>query len=93
MDVIKVKPWGKGQGDFVEINKEDFDEDKHTVYGESKQDSEAEKADEAAKLAASKVAEALKAKAEKAEAAKTKTNKTKPTKNPKPKRKAVKTEE
>lgn len=29
METIKVKPWGKGQGEFVIINKEDFDADKH----------------------------------------------------------------
>lgn len=26
---IKVKPWGEGQGDYVEINEEDFDEKLH----------------------------------------------------------------
>jgi len=26
---VKVKPWGKDQGDFVEINAEDFDEKVH----------------------------------------------------------------
>jgi hypothetical protein len=26
---IKVKPWGKDQGDFVEINEEDFDAKVH----------------------------------------------------------------
>ena len=35
-EVIKVKPWGKGQGDFVEINAEDFDEKLHTKTGEPK---------------------------------------------------------
>jgi hypothetical protein len=29
MDTIKVKPWGKDQGDFVLINAEDFDPEKH----------------------------------------------------------------
>jgi hypothetical protein len=32
MDVcptVKVKPWGKKQGAFVEINEEDFDSKKH----------------------------------------------------------------
>lgn len=28
-ETIKVKPWGKGQGDFVEINVEDYDEKQH----------------------------------------------------------------
>ncbi|MBO9602550.1 MAG: hypothetical protein J7496_08590 [Novosphingobium sp.] len=27
---IRVKPWGEGQGDFVEINETDFDEKLHT---------------------------------------------------------------
>jgi len=26
---IKVKTWGKGQGDFVEINEDDFDPKNH----------------------------------------------------------------
>jgi hypothetical protein len=26
---IKVKPWGEGQGEFVEINAEDFDPNIH----------------------------------------------------------------
>lgn len=32
MDVIKVKPWGKNQGDYVLINAEDFDPAKHELY-------------------------------------------------------------
>lgn len=32
---IKVKPWGKGQGGFVEINEEDFDEKVHKLADES----------------------------------------------------------
>lgn len=32
--VIKVKPWGMGQGDFVEINEDDFDETKHELFEE-----------------------------------------------------------
>lgn len=32
METIKVKPWGKGQGDFVLLNKEDFDADKHELF-------------------------------------------------------------
>lgn len=31
---VKVKPWGKGQGDFVEINAEDFDPKQHKLYEE-----------------------------------------------------------
>lgn len=29
METINVKPWGKGQGDFVVINKADFDPKVH----------------------------------------------------------------
>lgn len=29
---IRVKPWGKGQGDFVEINESDFDPKVHVKY-------------------------------------------------------------
>lgn len=29
IETIKVKPWGDGQGDFVVINKDDFDPDLH----------------------------------------------------------------
>lgn len=29
-ETIKVKPWGKGQGDFVEINADEFDPKLHT---------------------------------------------------------------
>lgn len=32
MDVIKVKPWGKNQGDYVLINAADFDKEKHELY-------------------------------------------------------------
>lgn len=35
---IKVKPWGKGQGDFVEINEADFDEKLHELLDEVKAD-------------------------------------------------------
>lgn len=33
-NVIKVKPWGKDQGDYVLINESDFDEKKHEKYEE-----------------------------------------------------------
>jgi len=36
MKVIQVKPWGDDQGDFVEINEEDFDPKVHELLGESK---------------------------------------------------------
>lgn len=35
-EVMKVKPWGKDQGDYVEINVEDFDKDKHQKYSEAR---------------------------------------------------------
>jgi hypothetical protein len=31
LPTIRVKPWGKGQGDFVEINADDFDPDIHEL--------------------------------------------------------------
>lgn len=31
MPIIKVKPWGKNQGDFVQIEESDFDPDKHEL--------------------------------------------------------------
>jgi hypothetical protein len=32
MNTIKVKPWGKGQGDYVIINADDFDPSKHEKF-------------------------------------------------------------
>ncbi len=29
---VRVKPWGQDQGDFVEINAEDFDPKIHTAF-------------------------------------------------------------
>lgn len=34
-DTIKVKPWGKDQGEFVVINAEDFDASFHKKFGEA----------------------------------------------------------
>lgn len=31
---VKVMPWSESQGDFVEINEEDFDEKVHVLYNE-----------------------------------------------------------
>jgi hypothetical protein len=31
-DVIKVKPWAADQGDYVLINAEDFDGEKHVLF-------------------------------------------------------------
>ena len=36
-ETIKVKPWGEGQGEFVVINKDDFDPEKHQLFGETEQ--------------------------------------------------------
>jgi hypothetical protein len=33
-ETIRVNPWGEDQGDFVEINAEDFDPAIHTKFGE-----------------------------------------------------------
>jgi hypothetical protein len=30
--ILHVKPWGKDQGDYVRINKEDYDPKVHTLY-------------------------------------------------------------
>lgn len=32
MKTMKVKPWGKGQGDHVVINESDFDPGKHEIF-------------------------------------------------------------
>lgn len=32
---VKVKCWGEGQGDYVEINECDYDKDKHTLHKSS----------------------------------------------------------
>ncbi len=34
MEILKVMPWGEGQGDHVLINAEDFDPDFHKLYVE-----------------------------------------------------------
>ncbi len=35
MKLIKVKPWGEGQGDFVHINEKDFNPDFHELLDEA----------------------------------------------------------
>lgn len=47
MNTIKVKPWGKDQGDFVLINEEDFNAEVHELF-----DAPAEKAKPARKAKA-----------------------------------------
>ena len=37
IETIKVKPWGEGQGDHVVINKDDFDPERHQLFGETEQ--------------------------------------------------------
>ncbi|KAB0509679.1 hypothetical protein [Pseudomonas moorei] len=51
MPVIQVKPWGEGQGDFVEINDFDFIEGSHELYVPKKLSAKELKAQEAASLA------------------------------------------
>jgi len=36
MTTIQVKPWSDDQGDYVLINEEDFDADKHELFVEKK---------------------------------------------------------
>lgn len=71
MNVIKVKPWGAGQGAYVLINASDFNPERHAVYdpereaaearakaeAEAKALAEAERAEQE-RLAAQRVAEA-----------------------------------
>lgn len=44
-DTIKVKPWADDQGEFVEVNKDEFDEKIHSIYveGEHKEAKKASK--------------------------------------------------
>lgn len=32
MALLKVKPWGEGQGEYVLIEEEDFNEEVHTLH-------------------------------------------------------------
>ena len=38
MPVMKVKPWGEDQGDFVLIDEDDFNPDVHEKFEEDQQD-------------------------------------------------------
>lgn len=61
MKTIQVNPWGEGQGDFVEINEDDFNPDFHSLYGEKKLTAKEKKAlAEAEKKAADEAADLLK---------------------------------
>lgn len=55
METINVKPWGKGQGDFVVINKADFDPKFHQLL-------DAEELEGAKKATVAELREALTAK-------------------------------
>lgn len=35
-ETIRVKPWGEDQGEFVEINADQFDAKIHTLFDEAK---------------------------------------------------------
>lgn len=43
MSLLKVKPWGEGQGDFVFIEEADFDPEFHVKFEEAEEAEEAEK--------------------------------------------------
>lgn len=43
LSTIKVKTWGKDQGDFVLINEKDFDPSFHVLYDENENVDEAER--------------------------------------------------
>lgn len=50
---VRVKPWGKDQGDFVEINESDFSTDQHELFSEgSDEDSDGAKKANVAELRA-----------------------------------------
>jgi len=46
MKLIKVKPWGEGQGDFVYITEEDFSPDFHELRDEAEKTKKAPTIDE-----------------------------------------------
>ncbi|MFZ6773034.1 HeH/LEM domain-containing protein [Undibacterium sp. SXout7W] len=35
METVKVKAWAASQGDFVLINKDEFDQDKHELFDDA----------------------------------------------------------
>lgn len=47
MKTVQVKPWGKDQGDFVEINEDDFNPEVHELLGDKKLAAKDKKAVEA----------------------------------------------
>lgn len=59
MSTVKVEPWGEGQGDFVEINADDFNPDFHVEFGNKKLTTAEKKALAAEKKAADEAAELL----------------------------------
>lgn len=60
METINVKPWGKDQGDFVVINKADFDPKVHELLDASEENPDA--ANKPADLTAAQIKEQLTAK-------------------------------
>lgn len=38
MSVVKVKSWGKDQGDYVLIDESDFDANSHELFDETKKE-------------------------------------------------------
>lgn len=57
MKTVQVKTWGKGQGDFVEINEEDFSPDVHELFGAKTMTAKEKKALAAAEAEAADKAE------------------------------------
>lgn len=60
--VMRVKPWGQGQGDFVEINVEDFNPDLHTPLEAAEKPAKGPDGNGDGKVTAAELREALAAK-------------------------------
>ena len=43
VETVKVQPWGEGQGEFVEINAEDFDPKVHRLHDDLDHDGDGKK--------------------------------------------------
>ena len=59
---MRVMPWGQGQGDFVEINVEDFNPDVHTPFDVADKPAGQTGENEPQTLTAAQIKEALTAK-------------------------------
>lgn len=57
--VMRVKPWGQDQGDFVEINVEDFNPDFHTPLEAAEKPAKGPHADGDGKVTAAELKETL----------------------------------